>query len=205
VYLTKDSQLIAKFLIEKEYRSGLQKLLGVLKKTYSLYLLSGDNDSERARMEAVFGQRDGLLFNQLPHQKKEFIQRLNRQGANTAMIGDGLNDASALKASHFGVSVADDVFRFAPASDAILASEGFHFLPKFFDYSKQVTKTVKYSFALSFLYNIVGLYFAVQGVLTPVIAAILMPISSITVVGFVIFRTTILYRKLLKVKGSVKN
>jgi Cu+-exporting ATPase len=111
------------------------------------------------------------------------------------MIGDGLNDAAALKESDLGISVADDVFRFAPASDAILSSAGFHHLPEFFDYSKEVLKTVRLSFALSFLYNGIGLFFAVQGVLTPVIAAILMPISSITVVGFVTLRTTLLYQK----------
>ncbi|MEM9050894.1 MAG: heavy metal translocating P-type ATPase metal-binding domain-containing protein [Bacteroidota bacterium] len=198
VYLTRDGSLVARFLIDKQYRNGLSELIAELKRMYSLYLLSGDNDGEKKRMQSIFGQRDGLFFNQLPHQKKQFVSKLRDQGAITAMIGDGLNDAAALKESDFGISVADDVFRFAPASDAILASEGFSRLPQFFKYSKEVVKTVRLSFLLSFLYNTIGLYFAVQGVLTPVIAAILMPISSITVVGFVTLRTTYLYRKLLK-------
>jgi len=197
VYLTRDQQLIARFLIDKQHRSGLNQLISALKRNYSLYLLSGDNDAEKQKMQSIFGQRDGLLFNQLPHQKRQFIARLKKQGSVTAMIGDGLNDASALKESDFGISVADDIFRFAPASDAILATDGFHLLPDFFRYSKEVVKTVRLSFILSFLYNGIGLYFAVQGVLTPVIAAILMPISSISVVAFVTLRTTYLYRKLL--------
>jgi len=194
VYFSRNGETAASFSIQKEYRTNLDRLIKSLKKFYSLYLLSGDNDSEKERMQEVFDQKHGLLFNQLPHQKREFVAKLRRQGAVTAMIGDGLNDAAALKESDLGISVADDIFRFAPASDAILSSEGFHQLPEFFDYSKEVLKTVRLSFVLSFLYNGIGLFFAVQGVLTPVIAAILMPISSITVVGFVTLRTTLLYR-----------
>lgn len=202
VYLSRNGKAIANFYIQKEYRAGLNALISKLKKFYSLYLLSGDNDSEKKRMQEVFDQKEGLLFSQLPHQKREFIAKLRRQGAVTAMIGDGLNDAAALKESDLGISVADDVFRFAPASDAILSSEGFHHLPEFFDYSKEVIKTVRLSFVLSFLYNGIGLFFAVQGVLTPVIAAILMPISSITVVGFVTLRTTLLYRRKFAQKSN---
>ncbi|MFT6996294.1 MAG: Cu+-exporting ATPase [Cryomorphaceae bacterium] len=201
-YLSRNGEAVARFSIQKEYRADLNRLISKLKKFYSLYLLSGDNDSEKDRMQEVFHQRHGLLFNQLPHQKREFVSKLRRQGAVTAMIGDGLNDAAALKESDLGISVADDVFRFAPASDAILSSEGFHHLPEFFEYSKEVIKTVRLSFILSFLYNGIGLFFAVQGVLTPVIAAILMPISSITVVGFVTLRTTLLYRKRFVQKSS---
>lgn len=202
VCFSRNGESVAVFSIEKQYRSGLNGLISNLKKFYSVYLLSGDNDSEKDRMQDVFGQRDGLLFNQLPHQKREFVAKLRRQGAITAMIGDGLNDAAALKESDLGISVADDVFRFAPASDAILSSEGFHHLPVFFAFSKQVLKTVRLSFILSFLYNGIGLFFAVQGLLTPVIAAILMPISSITVVAFVTLRTTLLYRKQFTQDGS---
>lgn len=195
VYFSRNGEVIAVFSIQKEYRSGLSTLISKLKKCYSLYLLSGDNDAEKEVMRQTFGQQDGLLFNQLPHQKRDFIAKLRRQGAITAMLGDGLNDAAALKESDLGISVADDVFRFAPASDAILSGDGFHRLPEFFGFSKDVLKTVRWSFILSFLYNGIGLFFAVQGVLTPVIAAILMPLSSISVVAFVTLRTTYLYRK----------
>lgn len=197
VFLSRNGEVVAVFSIYKEYRSGLRTLISKLKKLYSLYMLSGDNDAEKERMSDFFGQRDGLLFNQLPHQKREFIAKLRKQGAVTAMVGDGLNDAAALKESDLGISVADDVFRFAPASDAILSSDGFHRLPDFFRFSKDVLKTVRWSFILSFIYNGIGLFFAVQGVLTPVIAAILMPVSSISVVAFVTLRTTYFYRKRL--------
>jgi len=198
VFFTKGGEVKAVFSIRKHYRKGLKKLITRLKKDFSLYLLSGDNDAERSRMEAIFEQKHGLFFDQLPHEKRSFIQKLKKEGAVTAMIGDGLNDASALRESDLGISVADDIFRFTPASDAILSSGGFSDLPGFFRYSRSVLNTVKYSFALSFLYNGIGLFFAVQGVLTPVIAAILMPISSISVVLFVTVGTGWSFRKIFK-------
>jgi Cu+-exporting ATPase len=94
-----------------------------------------------------------------------------------------------LRAADFGVSVADDVFRFAPACDAILASDSFEQIDRFFAYSKGALRVVKWSLVFSFAYNCIGIFFAAQGLLEPVIAAILMPVSSITVVGFVTLGT----------------
>ncbi|MCA1761400.1 MAG: hypothetical protein LC664_00160 [Flavobacteriales bacterium] len=94
------------------------------------------------------------------------------------------------------MSVADDVFRFSPASDAILTSASFSRLNDFFTYASACLKVVKWSFVFSFLYNAVGIFFAVQGILTPVIAAVLMPLSSLTVVGFVTIGTRHHYRKI---------
>lgn len=195
VFISIDNRVAGYFTIDKTYHKGLENLISDLKQDFDLYLVSGDGDGERKRMEKIFGQTDGLHFNQSPHDKKAFIANLRRSGEVTAMIGDGLNDSGALLESDFGVSVADDVFRFAPASDAILSSDSFKHFTNFFKYSKSTLNVVKASFVLSFLYNGIGIMFAVQGILTPVIAAILMPLSSVTVVLFVTFGTNIFYRK----------
>jgi Cu+-exporting ATPase len=105
------------------------------------------------------------------------------------MIGDGLNDAGALQASEVGVAVTDRVSHFSPASDAILDAESFDKIPLFLSFAKDSRNIIKASFALSFLYNIVGLTLAVQGLLSPVICAILMPVSSISVVIFTTLAT----------------
>jgi Cu+-exporting ATPase len=171
-----------------------------LRQRYSLSLLSGDNDADRPAMLDVFGQSEGLHFFQSPHDKKAFLNHLSEKGAVTAMVGDGLNDAGALRAADLGISVADDVFRFAPACDAILSSESFGQLEAFFTFSRGALRVVKWSLVFSFAYNSIGIFFAVQGLLEPVIAAILMPVSSITVVGFVTLATGWLGRKYLKVQ-----
>jgi Cu+-exporting ATPase len=198
-----DGNVKGYFLVDKNYHQGLSELISDLKKKFKLFLISGDSDGERKRMESLFGQKTGIYFQKLPHQKAEIVKELKQSG-KTAMIGDGLNDAAALKASDFGISVADDIFRFTPASDAIMSSENFSELNKLFDFSKASLRVVKWSFVFSFLYNGVGLFVAVQGLLTPVIAAILMPLSSVTVVLFVSLGTQFQFNKLFKTSHLAK-
>jgi Cu+-exporting ATPase len=107
------------------------------------------------------------------------------------MLGDGLNDAGALKKSDVGVSVVDDIYAFSPASDAIIAGDKLTQLANYMDYAKFSKTVVKLSYIFSLLYNTIGLYFAISGTLTPLVAAILMPVSSITVVVFVTLMTNV--------------
>jgi Cu+-exporting ATPase len=100
------------------------------------------------------------------------------------MIGDGLNDAGALKAAHFGIAVSDDVNNFSPGSDAILDGRSFSLLPTFFAFAKDARKVIRQSFGVSLAYNVVGLTWAVQGMMSPLFAAILMPLSTVTIISF---------------------
>ena len=133
-----------------------------------------------------------MNFNQKPEDKLTYIENLQSKGENVMMIGDGLKDAGALKISDFGVAITDDMSAFTPASDAILHGSKLQDLYTFIQFTVQSKKVLTAAFALSFLYNIVGLSFAVTGNLTPIFAAILMPISSITVVVFSTFAIKIL-------------
>ncbi len=111
------------------------------------------------------------------------------------MVGDGLNDSGALKQSDVGVSVSDKITNFFPACDALLDSNVLCRLTKFIKFSNSSYKIIIISFIISFLYNIIGLWFAVQGLLSPIVAAILMPISSISVVLFATVTTNLLAKK----------
>lgn len=166
------------FKIGSHYRTGIFEALKKLKNRFKLALLSGDNEGERERLGPYFHE---LAFNQKPQSKLDFVGK----SSHALMIGDGLNDAGALKQAHVGIAVAEDIHQFSPACDAILSADRIAEMDKTLIFSARVKKMVFLAFGLSFLYNIVGLSFAVTGNLSPIVSAILMPISSVTVVGFV--------------------
>lgn len=184
VYVAIDNQLKGYFRFTNVYRPGLKKLVAELKKYYQLHLISGDNNTEESSLKTIFGPDTKMHFNQSPTDKKAYILKLKKQGRRVAMIGDGLNDAGALAESHTGISISEDVFSFSPACDAIMDASNFGNLHRFFRFTSESFRVIRLSFVLSFFYNVIGLSFAVTGNLSPIVAAILMPISSISVVAF---------------------
>ena len=174
-----------KYIFNNQYREGLVKLFKELSQTYQIKVLSGDNEGERTSLESILPKNTELIFNQKPEQKLEFIKKLQQKGQNVMMVGDGLNDAGALAQSNIGISISENVNVFSPACDAILDASEFEKLNYFLKLSKKSITTIKMSFALSILYNIVGLSFAITGNLLPLVAAIIMPLSTVTIVSFV--------------------
>jgi len=181
VYVSINDELYGYFTIHNYYRREVPQLVKSLSKNYRLSVISGDNESERSRMEALLGKKATLLFNQSPEDKLHFIRTLQEKGEKVIMIGDGLNDAGALKQSDAGIAITEGSNNFTPASDAILEARQLGKLRQFIEVCRANRKIVLASFVLSILYNIIGLYFAVQGDLSPLIAAILMPSSSLSI------------------------
>jgi P-type Cu+ transporter len=196
VHLKINGIYLGKYVFNNEYRDGLATLFQQLKKLYDLKILSGDNEGERATLEKMLPCKTEFIFNQRPEEKLEFIKSLQQKGKNVMMVGDGLNDAGALAQSNIGISISENVNVFSPACDAILAASEFHKLSYFLKLSKKAMKTVKMSFTLSLLYNIVGLYYAVSGSLLPLVAAVIMPLSTITIVSFVTLMSNYYSKKL---------
>jgi len=185
VHVSIDGRSCGHVAIRNHYREGMKEVLTELAQRYELHLLSGDNDAERDNLQAFFPSAKHLNFNQSPADKLEYVRRLRASGKKVIMIGDGLNDAGALRESDCGITIADDVYHFSPACDAILGSEQFRKLPAFLKFTRTAMRIVTGSIGLSFLYNVIGLSFAVSGHLSPVVSAILMPLSSVSVVALV--------------------
>lgn len=181
VWMAVNGKVRGKFIIHNEYRKGFGSLAAALKQDYHIALLSGDNDSEKEMLAPAFG--NDMHFKQSPQQKMDHILKLQAQGKKVIMIGDGLNDAGALRQADAGVAVSDSMNNFFPACDAILDGEQFNRLPQLLSFTRVARKVVIGSFVISVLYNLCGIYFSVRGELSPLIAAVLMPASSFSVIA----------------------
>ncbi|WP_281337470.1 heavy metal translocating P-type ATPase [Flavobacterium eburneipallidum] len=196
VYIEINDVIYGKYIFNNQYREGLATLFEQLSQYYEIKVLSGDNEGERNTLEIILPKQTELIFNQKPEQKLEFIKKLQQEGRNVMMVGDGLNDAGALAQSNIGISIAENVNVFSPACDAILDASEFKKLHYFLKLSKKSITTIKLSFGLSLLYNLIGLSFAITGKLDPLVAAIIMPLSTITIVSFVTIMSNYYARRL---------
>ena len=197
VYLERDGEFLGKYIFKNEYRDGLAEMAKELK-DYKIHVLSGDNSSEEQTLKNLIPNITEMRFSQSPEDKLEYIKHLQDQGKKVAMLGDGLNDAGALKQSNIGIAIADDTNSFTPSSDVIMNGGVLTKLHDYFALTKDAMIIVKLTFGISFLYNVVGLTAAVLGEMSPLFAAILMPLSSISVVAFTSLSTWLRSRKYFK-------
>lgn len=195
VFISINSEVIGDFTISNSYRQGIDKVVKNLSSEYQLSLLSGDNNGEKDNLLKIFKSEAQLHFKQSPEDKLIFIKQLQADKRKVLMIGDGLNDAGALSQSDVGISVTDDVSNFTPACDAIIDSGQLKNISTYLKFSKSSLKIIHLNFLISFFYNLVGLSFAINGMLSPLIAAVLMPVSSISVVMVATLATNFIAKK----------
>lgn len=195
VHIMIDEMYKGCFSVDQQWRDGITPLINHLNEDYDLKVLSGDTNKDEQMLKSVFKPSTTILFNQSPHQKLEAIKALQIRKKKVMMLGDGLNDAGALKQANFGVAITDNINNFTPGCDAIMSGNALSLLPNFIQLSKDGLKTIKISFAIATSYNLIGVYYAVQGTLYPLVAAILMPISTITIISFTSLATRYFARK----------
>jgi P-type Cu+ transporter len=197
IHLTCDAQLRGQFFLSRPLRPGMEHQLQALRDAgYTLHLLSGDGPAEAQRFETWFG-RENMHFRQTPQAKMTFVELLQHEGV--AMVGDGLNDAGALRTATLGLAVADELYAFTPSADALVDAPHLTNLLHAMTLAKKARTTVKVLLGISAAYNVVGLAFALQGWLTPLVAAVLMPASSLTVVTVALGRSRRAFAKLTEV------
>lgn len=204
VHVSFDKKVIGKFNFSNVYRLGIFSLVNTLKKDIEISVISGDNDGEKEKLSKVIDNVDQLLFQQSPEDKIDYIHHLQDSHHKVMMIGDGLNDAGALKVSDVGIAISDNVNNFSPACDGIIDASQLKKMDTFLHFIYKGKYIIYTTFAVSIIYNIIGMYYAVQGTLSPVIAAILMPSSTITIL-LLTFGLTQLFARRYKLFTSLKS
>jgi Cu+-exporting ATPase len=189
-YISLDGKPVATFITHHRLRNGVAQMMQLLHERYNMRLLSGDSQKDEAYIETqIPGVFQDMQFRQDPSMKVAALQELESGGATVLMLGDGLNDAGALKAGHAGIVLAQDMTQFTPASSGILLHDSLEKLNVFMRFARNTARAGRESFYLSLGYNAVGLYFAATAQLSPLFAAVLMPVSSISVALFAVWRT----------------
>jgi Cu+-exporting ATPase len=186
-YISIDNKIVGYFVIKPHYREEISFFTQNLPHIHQKYLLSGDNENEKQKLKVYFGEKN-MLFNQSPHQKQTFVANLqSNHTTKVMMLGDGLNDAGALQQAEVGLAVTDNIAYFTPASDGIIEGKSLKNLPFLLTFSKKCVQIIKNIFILSLFYNAVILTIALTGNLSPLIVAILMPISSVLFIAMASF------------------
>jgi Cu+-exporting ATPase len=197
VYVSFNNELRGYFNIQSVIEPSTLNTLCNIAKSKSIAIVSGDNNRDEELLKKNI-QEDGvhMIFGQNPQQKLDYVAGLQSKNKQVMMVGDGLNDAGALKQAEVGVAITHNQMNFTPSSDIIMKANMFEYIPNIFAVSKWAMYVVYLSFAVSLIYNAIGLYFAMQGKLEPVIAAILMPLNSISVVLISFWGTSMAFKKI---------
>jgi Cu+-exporting ATPase len=201
VFVSIDQVIVGFFIVKASVRAQIDEML-VRLGAKCRAMLSGDTGADRPAMLNLFPASTILKFDQQPADKMAFLNELQLNGKKVLMVGDGLNDAGALKQADVGIAVTDDTGFFTPGCDGILQGNQLRNLDHFLSLSRSASMILKCAFALSFMYNAVALTFAITGHLTPLVAAILMPVSSISVVGFSTIAVNVVARRRLSVSSG---
>ena len=181
-YVSEDDKYLGKFVFHSEFRTGIMEMLHELGDSYTIHVLSGDKDKDKEQLLREVPKLESPHFNQTPKDKLQYIQRLQALNKSVMMIGDGLNDAGALDTADTGIAISEDIFRFTPSSDGILDADELSKLNTLLKIAAHSKTVLMVCYAFSIIYNLVGLTFAISGNLTPLVAAVLMPLSSISIV-----------------------
>ncbi len=177
-----DGEFAGVFTLQAAVRSGIPEMIAKVKERLPVSLISGDSERDRSLLEPLFGEMS-MTFGCRPERKIELIQEERKSGHVVLMVGDGLNDAGAMGEADVAMAVTDDTATLVPACDIILRAESLPILAGLLRYARSMKHVVIASLTFSIFYNFIGLALAIMGKLSPMVAAVLMPISSLTVIA----------------------
>lgn len=199
----KDARLIAQFQFADKIRSNSLHAIQQLELLkYDVHLLTGDLKNPAQQVGYLLGIPENHIYDsKSPEEKQSIIKSL----PNTMMVGDGVNDAVALASANVGISVHGSMKNSLAASDIYLTQSGIDLIPNLLILARETRHVIQRNLILSVIYNITFGVLALTGYVNPLVAAILMPISSVTVLISSVWGTQVLRQLIKKNKSSKKS
>lgn len=177
-----DGKAVSYFAIEDSLRSDSKEAIAKIKSMgIKTYMLTGDNDIVAKNVAQKLGI-DEFRAELLPEDKLKAIEEIKKSCAKLAMVGDGVNDAPSLASSDVGYSIASGTDVALEASDISLLNNSISGVQRALELSRAAMKIIKENLFWAFFYNVVGIPFAILGLLTPMLAGTAMAFSSVCVV-----------------------
>ncbi len=184
VEILKNNEIWLSAILSDEVKEDSVKVLSELRKSNKeLFLLTGDSNEVAYKVGAQLGFKDHeIVANKTPEQKTELVKALQKRGEKVLFVGDGVNDALAMRQADVSVSIYSSAEVTFKTSSIHLLEKSLKPLFKMFTLSRVCVQTIWINLFLSFLYNLSFAVFALLGLISPLVAVILMPLSSLTVV-----------------------
>ena len=182
IFLTIDDELVVHFEVQETIKASAKEVVEQLTHDeFNVLLLSGDLDRKTSMVSQSLGI-DQFQAEMLPEMKLERLRKEKSQ-SSIAMIGDGINDAPALAEANVGISIGNSNALAAEAAEVVLLNSSLLTIPRLFQISKHVVRTIKQNLFWAIAYNVVAIPLAAFGYLDPMLAALSMAFSDVVVIG----------------------
>jgi len=169
-------------LQDEEKQSSVSAINQFDKMGLSTYMITGDN-KRSAKFLADKLHINNFIAEALPSDKVDLITKLQKEGKVVAMVGDGINDAPALAKADIGIAIGSGTDIAVESADIVLVNSDLNNVVKAIGLSKKVITTIKQNLFWAFVYNIIGIPLAALGMLNPMIGALAMSLSSVSVIS----------------------
>ncbi|MAD42462.1 MAG: copper-translocating P-type ATPase [Arcobacter sp.] len=177
-----DNEVIASFELVDEVKDYAKDLIKYLQdKNIEVIMLTGDNQQVASKVSSSLNIKK-YLSKQTPISKAEYIKKLKTDGKIVVMVGDGVNDSVALSNSDVAIAMGTSADISMEVSDIVLLNSSLPSLKDAFEISSRTYKFIKQNLAISLVYNLITIPFAMFGYVIPLVAALSMSLSSLIVV-----------------------